>query len=257
MTQPATPVPQPNIKILSTLDVKLAQPWWQWFSSVSNTLAQLTGGPNPGGGPAIVTGFKWVLFTASQTWTVPPNTTEIMFEGWAAGGSGGGSLIVGPQRSSAGAGGGYMMLKPPVLDTSYVLTVGAGGAAVNASNTGNAGNAGGNTVVTGTNLGTYTANGGGGGAIGANAGGGGGAAPAVDAKCVIGLRGEDGESSGGGALSFLVSTGGNSPRGGRGGRANVGVGGNVPGGGGTPSNHTGTGDLSGPGANGWILAWYR
>ena len=78
-------------------------------------------------------------FTSSATWTKPTGITKVMVEVQGAGGSGSSSANPNDLQQGPGAGGGYAR---KLLDVSSIstatITVGAGGAAVNAA-VGNAG----------------------------------------------------------------------------------------------------------------------
>jgi hypothetical protein len=196
---------------------------------------------------------KAVISSSNAAWAVPAGTSEMIIEGWGAGGSGAGGNTTTPQRGSgAGAGGYFRKRYSGTMDSTLNITIGAGGAAVASSSSGANGNDGGDTTIVGTNLGTLTAGGGKKGLSGVNQGGAGGAASGGDEN----LTGQDGQTSWSTAVLAAAFAGGDSPRGGRGGRANVGVSGNAPGGGGSCGNHTAATN-SGAGANGLVIIWTR
>lgn len=112
-----------------------------------------------------------VVFTSSQTWTVPAGVSAAWLDMYAGGGGGGGGT-----GSGGGGGGGSgeycQSFLIPVPGSTLVITIGAAGAA---SSSGGAGNDGGNTTV---NDGTTTwavlaGKGGNAGAAGAGGSGGG------------------------------------------------------------------------------------
>lgn len=194
-----------------------------------------------------------VISSTTSAWPVPAGTTELVIEGWGGGGSGGASNTASFQRASGAGGAGYFFKKyTGTMDSTLNITIGAGGTAVMSVSGGANGNSGGNTTVVGANLGTLTANGGSPGQNGIASGGQGGTATNGDQN----LTGQDGQTSWSSATLFAAFAGGDSPRGGRGGRSNVGVAGNVPGGGGSCSNHT-TSALSGSGGAGQVVIWSR
>lgn len=205
-------------------------------------------------GTCTIAGTFWhvVQITSSNSsWNVASNLgitpSELIFELWGAGGSGGGESG-GSNRGPGGGSGQYCWHHyTGTIDTTFNITIGAGGSAVHAS----AGNAGGTTSIVGTNLGTVQAAGGAGGTgAGAAAGGSGGSGTT---NCTFSMIGSDGYVSGGGATFF--GFGGDAPRGGPGGKANVATAGQQPGGGGAGENHTG--GNSGAGAQGWVIVYGR
>lgn len=197
----------------------------------------------------------WTLTVVSATnaaWPVPAGTTEMIVEGFAAGASGAGGNTTAGHRGSGGGGGGYFLKHHNgVMDATLNIQIGAAGAAVAAQAGGASGNAGGNTTITGTNLGTLTANGGNGGTTGIATGGTGGSASGAD----INITGESGRSSNSATIAQDVFGGGGAPNGGPGGKNNVGSNGEVPGGGGACSNHIASN--SGAGARGEARIWTR
>lgn len=204
-------------------------------------------------GQANVKAWRQTIYDASAIHTFEPGVTEYELEAWGAGGSGGGGDTSTSQRGSGAGAGAYLRKRVTSnIDNSLTITVGVGGAGVIAAAGGAVGNDGGNTSVVGTNLGTLTAGGGQRGLSGVNAGGVGGTA----------TNGDENIPGGAGTTSWSTSTlaaafpGGFSPRGGDGGRTNVGAAGSVPGGGGACGNHT-VGGVSGPGANGRVIVRWR
>lgn len=84
--------------------------------------------------------FNHTYFTSNGTWRCPPGITEVLLIG-CGGGGGGGSGKTGttgstPQNSGAGGGGAYQgaLYVSVVPGTSYIITIGAGGAALPANN---------------------------------------------------------------------------------------------------------------------------
>lgn len=193
----------------------------------------------------------FVITSSNSAWGIASNfgytPSELFVEAWGGGASGGGESS-GTNRGAGGGAGQYFFEHYiGTMDTTLSITIGAGGA----SATGAAGNSGGNTIVAGTNLGTLTAHGGSGpGCTGACAGGLGGTGAT---GATFAMDGGDGYVSAGGGGWF--GFGGDSPRGGMGGKTNVASAGHQPGGGGSGENHTGGG--SGAGAQGWVLIYGR
>lgn len=191
----------------------------------------------------------WVITTISANdaaWPVPVGTTEMEIEAWGGGGSGAGGDTSTPGRGAGGASGGYCFkYYSGTMDATLAVTIGAGGAASPSGAGGNDGAAGGATSVVGTNLGTLTANGGGGGAKQSGVGGTGGTATGCDLN-LQGAYGGVGFNS-----PSIFGVGGDAPRGGRGGAANIAIGGLIPGGGGSAGNHTS--GSSGAGAAGRVV----
>jgi hypothetical protein len=195
--------------------------------------------------------------SSAQTVNISANAVEMYVESWGGGASGAGQS--GGTNVNRGAGGGAgayaSALYTGSMDATLTVTIGSGGA----SAVGTAGNAGSNTTIVGTQFGTLTA-GGGGTAAGAGSnqqGGNGGTAtyssgagPLATTTLIAG--GQGGVSY---SLVNYVGFGGDAPRGGAGGKANVAQPGNVPGGAGSGENHTGGG--SGVGARGEVQIWTR
>lgn len=183
-----------------------------------------------------------VLTSGSGTYNTPAGCTYFIVEGWGGGGGGGGGD--GTNRGTGGGGGGYFKKLYTSPAASYSYSVGAAAAAVGQGSGGTAGN--------GTTFDTCTANGGAAGLAsngGAQAGVAGGTATGGDEN-IQGGGSTTVEAAGAGAGS--VSYGGDSPRGGFGGKNNVGVAGQIPGGGASNNNSTGTGAA---GARGEIRIW--
>lgn len=183
-------------------------------------------------------GFDTVqVFTSSGTFTVPNDIYKLLIEAWGAGG--GGCNTSGGSSQTGGGGGGYGFLLLDVTPGQAInYTVGTGGAA------GAPGSDGGNTVV-----GAMTVHGGKGGVVTSPASLGGAVTGAT-----MGIQGGTGAIS----QASVGGFGGDSPRGGQGGRvdaaAQVGQNGIFPGGGGcggTNGNNAG-----GTGANGQVIFWY-
>jgi len=193
-----------------------------------------------------------VITATNPAWPVPANATEMIIEGNGAGASGAGQAAS-TQRGAGGGGGAYgYKYYTGTMDSTLNITIAAGGAAVTAA----PGNSGGSTSIVGTNLGTLVLGGG----IAPSAtgfGGSGGAGGVPSGPWTLSRNGGDGStagptaSPGAGAYGF----GGDSPKGGTGGKANVGSGGQIPGGGGAGENHSG--GNSGVGARAEITIWTR
>jgi hypothetical protein len=189
-----------------------------------------------------------VLDTSNSAWPVPTGTTEMEIEAWGGGGSGAGQTG-GAQRGAGGAGGSYgYKYTTGTMDSTLNITIGAGGSSVSAS----AGNNGGATTIVGTNLGTLTA-GGGNGPSGAGFSSSGGQSTGCSGPWTTTITGGDGTTAGPttSPASGAYGLGGDAPRGGPGGKSNVGAGGQIPGGGGSGENNTGGG--SGAGAHGRVI----
>jgi len=181
-----------------------------------------------------------VITSGSGTYTPPAGCTHFVVEGWGGGGAGGGGD--GTNRGTGGGGGGYFKKLYVAPLSTYSYSVGAAAAAVGQGSGGTAGN--------GTSFDTCTANGGSAGLVSngsAQAGVTGGTATGGDEN-VQGGSSTTVEAAGSGAGS--VSYGGDSPRGGFGGKVNVAAPGQIPGGGGSAANGTGS---SGAGARGQIV----
>jgi hypothetical protein len=222
-----------------------------WHEAI--VIARSTGAVSfPQGG----SGALWavsVLTSSNAAWPVPSGTTELMIEAWGAGGSGaGGNSVTGTRGGGGGAGAYVLAHHTGTMDSTLNVTVGAGGAAAVSASGGTNGSNGGNTSIVGTNLGTVTARGGTAGLANQSGGGSGGAADS--AVAVINIAGSDG------VVGFNSGTiygwGGDAPRGGPGGKSNVGAVGISPGGGGAAGNHS-AGTNSGTGGNGMVVIWTR
>jgi hypothetical protein len=204
-------------------------------------------------------------FTSSGSYTPAAGVTRVFVEVWGGGGGGGGAVL--NNRISAGGGGGgytcgFINVTPGVPIT---VNVGAGG-------TGGA-----DTGANGTNGGTSSF-----GALSATGGLGGTGSGAGSSDGLL-FTGGDGGTGSGGTLNlsgerggnayfaytppsstaynadWLISRGGDAPRGGIGGRlteaqVSTSVAGNAPGGGGTGCR-TGAATSGGNGANGLVLVW--
>lgn len=184
---------------------------------------------------------------SAQTWTCPPNVTQV--QALAVGGGGSGGSPIATTGAGGGGGGGQVLLRTltVVPGTTYNITVGAGGIGGNGSIT---------NPGTATTFGTsfyalLTAAGGGGGGVGGSptnvAGSGGGAGATVSGLC-------GGGGGGAGGAGGQVIYGGTSATGMRPGGAPVGgSGGGVSGGGAAMSNTSGSaiGGNGGPGLYGY------
>lgn len=134
------------------------------MSNVQNLFSQPSF-PLPYPGQSFFGSGNLQIYINSGTYVVPPGVTRIRVRVWGAGGSGGCTCEIAQAGLAAGGGGGGFGMK--VIDTtpgtSYTVTVGAGGAAVNGAVRNN-GNAGGTssfgTAVTCTGGGGGAANGG-------------------------------------------------------------------------------------------------
>ncbi|MGA7810666.1 hypothetical protein [Bradyrhizobium sp.] len=193
-----------------------------------------------------------VITASNAAWPVPANTVEMIIEAWSGGGSGAGQSG-GTQRGAGGGSGAYgYKYYTGTMDSTLNITVGAGGSSVS----GSGGNNGAGTSIAGANLGNLGLSGGSApGATGFGANGGpGGAASGPWTFSIAGGQGTtSGPTSSPGAGAYGL--GGDAPRGGQGGKANVGQPGAVPGGGGAGENHAGGG--SGAGAAGEVIIWTR
>lgn len=199
------------------------------------------------GGPmGVVT--KTVFTSTVSAWSVPAGTSEMIIEGWGGGASGAGQASS-AQRGAGGGGGAYGYKEyTGVMDSTLNIIVGAAAASV----AGVGGNNGNGTQISGANLGTLTAGGGvAPGAAGFAASGGGGGVPS--GPWTFAISGGHGTTSGPTSTpsAGAYGLGGDSPRGGGGGKSNVGTAGNFPGGGGSGENHTGGG--SGGGSAGQVI----
>jgi len=104
--------------------------------------------------------FSLSVVTATGTYNPPPGVKALKFIGTGGGGGAGGVDGQGAGTSacsSSGAGGGTAIKYTQIIEASYTITIGAGGAGGAAGN--NNGVAGGNTTVTSTNV-NLTCNGG-------------------------------------------------------------------------------------------------
>jgi hypothetical protein len=198
---------------------------------------------------------RWTFTKITATnaaWPVPAGTRELKVEAWGGGSSGAGASA--GWRGAGGGGGGYVCkFYSGIMDATLNITIGQGGPG---AGDGSNGNPGASTTVVGANLGTLTA---GGGLpaprTGRSEGGSGGGASGGD----ININGGDGYAN---AFNFndspdgIYGFGGDSPRGGMGGKANVTTPGGIPGGGGAGANHPG-GTSSGAGARGEVHIFSR
>lgn len=190
-----------------------------------------------------------VITATNATWPVPAGTLEMIVECWGGGASGGGGNTSTSQRGSGGGAGAYTKKTfTGTMDSTLNVTIGAGGAAVTSQAGGINGNDGGASSVVGSNFGTITSAGGVKGLLGIAAGGAGGAASGADEN----INGGDGSTSWSTPTLSAAHPGGFSPRGGDGGRTNVGAAGGIPGGGGACGNHTAA-QPSGVGARGQVV----
>lgn len=177
-----------------------------------------------------VSGNVVTTFTSSGNWTAPPTVTSVQYLIAAGGGGGGGAQA--PAGGGAGGAGGYLSGTVSVTpNTTYTVTVGAGGATGNfSSNGGQGGNSSFSPVGTATGggyggqgIGTGNGSGNAGGSGGSGGGGGG--------------SGYGGGASGGSGTSGQGNSGGSgSISGGGGGGA-----GSSGGGGGSAPNNAGSG----------------
>ena len=181
------------------------------------------------------------VFSASGTYTVPAGVTIVTVECWGAGGAGGGNNSI---NGTGGGGGGGAYTKATnvavVPNSTYAITVGAGG--VPGVNSGN-GNI--SSAVLGS---TISANAGAGGSFSANGiGGSGGSSGTYNGGS--GSNGVTGNYGGGGGGSAGTASNGNSVLNSATGATSVAGGG--PGGNGrSGSNGNGSAPVSGPGGGG-------
>lgn len=201
-------------------------------------------------------------FTSSGTFTVPAGVTTIKVEAW--GGGAGGSTGYGGGGGGAFAGSNALTVIP---GTTYTVTVGNGGAALNNGGNSSFGtliiaNGGGNVNGTSGNLGGTVAKStgavryaGGNGANGTGRGGGGGGGSA-GAGGAGGNGGNSGNDNAGlGGVGGLAGTGTGGAAGGNGGSRYIGgIPGNVPGGGGGENGSSGAGSAAG--GKGMVIVTY-
>lgn len=201
--------------------------------------------------------FQYFVITSSNpAWNIAANfgytPSELFIEAWGGGASGSGQNGgASTSRGSGGGGGQYAFDHyAGTMDTTLNISIGAGGTSCSSAC---GGVGGGLTSVVGTNLGTVSAAGGGGsgcsgGPCAGGAGGIGGSAP--QGFVIVGQAG--GATP---AVQNVFGSGGDAPRGGQGGKVNIGAAGACPGGGGAGENHTGGG--SGAGCAGEVIIWGR
>jgi hypothetical protein len=213
---------------------------WKSTQTIAGTWASTSGEvqlyPFPWKEPTSTT-----LSSGSGTYNPPWDATELVVQGWGGGASGGGGN--GTHRGSGGGGGAYFRKRLTDLLRAYAYAVGAAGTAATQGNGGN----GGGTTTFGTAGAQGSATGGTAGSV-ANGGNVPGVAGGTATNGDENIDGGQSTTNGDGSTNF-VSTGGDSPRGGKGGKTNVVAAGSVPGGGGSAANTTGS---SGAGAAGQI-----
>ncbi len=175
---------------------------------------------------------RQVFTSGTGTYTPPAGCVYFVVEGWGGGGGGGGGD--GSNRGTGGGGGGYFQKKYSApFSASYSYNVAAAAAAVGQGSGGTAGNP--------TIFDTCTANGGAAG-LAANGSAQGGVAGGTATGGDVNIQGGGSTDCGNsGSGTGTVSFGGDSPRGGFGGKQNVSNAGQVPGGGASNNNITGTG----------------
>lgn len=198
-----------------------------------------------------------VINMSNGTWPVPAGTREMILYVWGAGASGAGGDTDGGGQRGPGGGGGGLAIKfySGVMDATLDIDIGSGGHTVASTSGGAPGQTGGNTTVTGTNLGTLTANGGSGPAAGATNGGQGGAASGGDIN-ITGGQGRTAQAAAPLNNGFVNEGGDAAGWGGKGGKTNVGEAGRRPGGGGSCGNHTAA-TSSGAGGAGQVIILTR
>ena len=131
-----------------------------------------------GGTVATSGGYKYHTFTSSGTFSIVSPSLAPTIEYLAvAGGGGGAKSAYGNYPTSAGAAGGLLQGNATVSDSSYTITVGAGGAGVAASatNNGNDGTLDGSNTTIGSLITACVGGGGGSGGTGRDGGSGSGA----------------------------------------------------------------------------------
>lgn len=104
------------------------------MSNVQNLFSQPSF-PSPLPGQSFFGSGNIQIFNKSGTFIVPPGVTRIRVRVWGAGGSGGNAVNSPRSKAASGGGGGGLAIK--IIDTtpgtSYAVTVGTGGAAVDVS----------------------------------------------------------------------------------------------------------------------------
>lgn len=214
-------------------------------------------------------------FLTTDTWTCPSDVTSIKVECRGSGGGGGGVAVNTNKSSGGGAGGQYAVKATFAVtpDTTYTVTVGAGGTA--GANTGGNGGNGGDVWFSSNDTNGVVAKGGAGGQsyengkAGGNGSTSGGFGDTVYAGGDAGGGGDDNSGGGGGegagstetghsTTTATGGTGGDGGDGGAGGTNTAGVIGIVPGGGGGGAGTTSSTDrLGGAGGKGKIVLTYE
>ena len=114
---------------------------WTCPAYVTTVAARAVGGG--GGGTGVPAGSSGTItLNSSGNWTAPAGVTAVTVTMWGGGASGGGSehFYYGTGAGGGGGGGGYSTGVVPVTPgSSYAVTVGTGGAAVNTNGFGNPG----------------------------------------------------------------------------------------------------------------------
>jgi hypothetical protein len=139
-------------------------------------------------------------YTASDTFTVPPNVYELQVEAWGAGGGGGGGTNTNDHVGAGGAGGQFVRQNVSVVPgQQFTVTIGGGGTggAVGA----NPGQRGGNTTF-GNATATYVK------AVGGAGGGGGGLSSTGASGAIVNAIGDTVYAGGSGADGASSASGG-------------------------------------------------
>jgi len=161
-----------------------------------------------GGGKSVL---QTISFINSTTWSPAQNMNAKIY---VIGGGGSGGYAV-YNATGGGAGGCAVTIADLDSSTTYTITIGAPGAALQGQSTGVNGNAGGNSVFSGTGISTMTGNGGGGGqynttgnGYGPEDGGTGGSATGGTYGNFTGGAGGEITTGGGGNAYYKASGGG-------------------------------------------------